>query len=86
MAAYTSVFLVGYVLGFPVMITATLWCALIRRATSPSFGQLWSTRSYRRQLRAQAQGPGQVCKLVPEGLLLGFLLDDYKLKLPCYLW
>jgi hypothetical protein len=45
--------------------------------------KLWS---YRHQLRAEAQGPGQVCKIPPSGLLLGFLLDDYKLQLPCYMW
>jgi hypothetical protein len=45
--------------------------------------KLWS---YRHQLQAQAQGPGQVCKIPPAGLLLGFLLDDYKLQLPCYMW
>ena len=44
---------------------------------------LWS---YRRQLAAQIQGPFQVCKLAPEGLMLGFLLDDYKLQLPCFMW
>eukprot|EP00935_MAST-01C_sp_MAST-1C-sp1_P001179 g1179.t1 len=44
---------------------------------------LWS---YRHALRKQVQGPGQVCKLVPPGLLLGFLLDDYILRLPCYMW
>ena len=45
--------------------------------------KLWS---YRHLLQAQAQGPGQVCKVPPTGLLLGFLLDDYKLQLPCYMW
>jgi hypothetical protein len=45
--------------------------------------KLWS---YRHQLREQGQGPGQVCKVPPAGLLLGFLLDDYKLQLPCYMW
>jgi hypothetical protein len=45
--------------------------------------RLWS---YRHQLLAQAHGPGQVCKIAPAGLLLGFLLDDYKLQLPCYIW
>ena len=44
---------------------------------------LWS---YRRQLAAQMQGPYQVCKLAPEGLMLGFLLDHYKLQLPCFMW
>ena len=34
--------------------------------------KLWS---YGRQLRARAQGPGQVCKLAPPGLLLGFLVS-----------
>ena len=62
MAVYASVFLVTYVVGFPVFVGATLW-------------------SYRHRLRAQTQGPGQVCKLAPPGLLLGFLLDDYVLKL-----
>jgi hypothetical protein len=45
--------------------------------------KLWS---YRHALRKQVQGPGQVCKVAPPGLLLGFLLDDYVLKLPCYMW
>ncbi len=45
--------------------------------------KLWS---YRHELRRQVQGPGQVCKLAPKGLLLGFLLDDYVLKLPCFMW
>eukprot|EP00935_MAST-01C_sp_MAST-1C-sp1_P001728 g1728.t1 len=45
--------------------------------------KLWS---YRHALRKQVQGPGQVCKLAPHGLLLGFLLDDYVLRLPCYMW
>jgi hypothetical protein len=67
MAVYASVFLVGYVVGFPVFIGLTLW-------------------SYRHQLRAQSQGPGRVCKLAPTGLLLGFLLDDYQLRLPSYMW
>ena len=40
--------------------------------------KLWS---YRHALRKQVQGPGQVCKLAPPGLLLGFLLDDYVLNL-----
>jgi hypothetical protein len=44
---------------------------------------LWS---YRHKLREHVQGPGQVCKLAPTGLMLGFLLDDYALKLPCYMW
>eukprot|EP00935_MAST-01C_sp_MAST-1C-sp1_P002767 g2767.t1 len=42
--------------------------------------------SYHRALQKQVQGPGQVSKLVPPGLLLGFLLDDYVLRLPCYMW
>ena len=67
MAAYASVFLVAYVLGFPAFVGIKLW-------------------SYRHQLRAQAEGPGQVCKLAPPGLLLGFLLDDYVLNMPCYMW
>eukprot|EP00935_MAST-01C_sp_MAST-1C-sp1_P000342 g342.t1 len=45
--------------------------------------KLWS---YRHALREQVQGPGQVCKLAPKSLLLGFLLDDYVLKMPCYMW
>jgi hypothetical protein len=65
MAAYSSVFLVVYVAGFPIFVGVTLW-------------------SYRKALRAP--GSGRVCKIKPSGLMLGFLLDDYKLKLPCYLW
>eukprot|EP00935_MAST-01C_sp_MAST-1C-sp1_P002222 g2222.t1 len=67
MAVYASVFLVTYVVGFPLFVGARLW---------------W----YRHELRARAQGPDQVCKLAPKGLLLGFLLDDYVLRLPCYMW
>ena len=67
MAAYASVFLIAYVVGFPAFVTSRLW-------------------SYRHELQAQAHGAGQVCKLAPKGLLLGFLLDDYRLKLPCYMW
>ena len=66
-AAYASVLLVVYVIGFPMFVAATLW-------------------SYRHRLRAEAHGPGHVCKLVPPGMLLGFLLDDYKLTLPAYMW
>jgi hypothetical protein len=45
--------------------------------------KLWS---YRDEISALAEGPGQVCKVAPPGLLLGFLLDDYRLSLPCYMW
>eukprot|EP00935_MAST-01C_sp_MAST-1C-sp1_P000111 g111.t1 len=67
MAVYASVFLVAYVVGFPLFIGAKLW-------------------SYRHALQKQVQGPGQVCKLAPPGLLLGFLLDDYVLRSPCFMW
>jgi hypothetical protein len=67
MAVYSGIFLVIYVVGFPLLVGARLW-------------------SYRHQLRAQAQGPGYVCKIPPAGLLLGFLLDDYQLRVPCYMW
>jgi hypothetical protein len=49
------------------------------------FCTLWSYRT-KIVAAAEAQGPGRVCKLCPPGLLLGFLLDDYRLELPCYLW
>jgi hypothetical protein len=59
-AAYASVFITIYVVGFPFFVVKTLW-------------------SYRSQLRDR--------KIPPEGLLLGFLMDDYKLAtFPCYMW
>jgi hypothetical protein len=41
---------------------------------------LWS---YRKQL--DTDGGGEA-KLVPTGLLLGFLLEDYRLTVPCLMW
>jgi hypothetical protein len=59
MALYSSVFLVIYVAGLPLVVLSTL------------FG-------YRKILHGR--------KTAPDGLRLGFLLDDYRLITPCILW
>jgi hypothetical protein len=49
------------------------------------FCTLWSYRG-KIAAAAEAHGLDRLCKQAPPGLLRGFLLDDYRLKLPCYLW